>query len=202
MENTLRDLIKILEGRRESDLHIMRHLKFLPVIMEICKRISVCHKNDINSLMRVWELTIKVLMLFCGLTDNRTYMITTNRILPLIDLLSWCLNRPTKYVYSLVFVPNLFQILTMHLKHRLSADFAMLRDDVIEYIFCSGFILKLKQKFMSFDGGLDLSTAMGKVPLALLKSVTFLEALTGYSGFELEFKYIYTMFFFPLLKFN
>lgn len=43
-------------------------------------------------------------------------------------------------------------------------------------------ILKLKQKFLSFNGGLDLSTAMGKVPLALLKSINFLETVTSYVG--------------------
>lgn len=57
-------------------------------------------------------------------------------------------------------------------------------DDVVEYIFNKGILLKIKQNFMSFNGGLDLSTEMGKVPLALLKSVNFLETLTAYLGVE------------------
>lgn len=111
-------------------------------------------------------------------------MLVTNRLMPLIDLLLWCLNRPTKFVYSLGFVPVLFGLLTSHLKHRLNNDYSNFRDDVIEYIFSNGFLLKIKQKFMSFNGGLDLSTGMGKVPLALLKSINFLETLTGYIGYE------------------
>jgi hypothetical protein len=54
----------------------------------------------------------------------------------------------------------------------------------VEYIFSSPLIHKIKHKFLSFKGGLDLSTAMGKVPLALLKSIAFLETLTNYSGFQ------------------
>jgi hypothetical protein len=179
VDNTLKDIIKVLDNQREADLHIMRQLKFIPILMEICKRTTVCHKNEINSLLRLLDTVIKIITKFAGLLDNRTYMLLTNRLVSLVDLLIWCLNRPTKFVYSLGFVPHLFNILLSHLKHRLSSEHIPYREDLIEYIFCSGFIIKLQQKFMSFNGGLDLSTSMGKVPLALLKSVGFLEVLSG-----------------------
>jgi len=179
LENTLKDVLKLLEIQREADLHIMRQLKFIPILMEICKRVAVCHKNEINAMLKVLESAIKILSKFCGLIDNRTYMILTNRLVPLVDLLIWCLNRPTKFVYSLAFVPNLFTILGRHLNHRLPIENIGFREDLIEYIFCSGLIVKLQQKFMSFNSGLDLTTSMGKVPLALLKSVSFLETLTS-----------------------
>ena len=184
VDNTLKDILKILDGQREADLHIMRQLKFIPVLIEISKRTTVCHKNDINNLLRILESVIKIISKFSGLLDNRTYIILSNRLIPLVDLLMWCLNRPTKFVYSLGFVPHLFNILVSHLKHRLAIEYISYREDLIEYIFCSGFIVKLQQKFMSFNGGLDLSTSMGKVPLALLKSVGFLEVLTGVIDLE------------------
>ena len=39
LENVLKDITKVLEGRREADLHIMRQLKFVPLLMEICKKL-------------------------------------------------------------------------------------------------------------------------------------------------------------------
>lgn len=179
VENTLKDILKFLEIQRESDLHIMRQLKFIPLLMEICKKVPLCHKNEMSALLKVLDSVIKILSKFCGLIDNRSYMILTNRLVPVVDLLIWCLNRPTKFVYSLAFVPQLFTILGRHLNHRLPIENIGYREDLIEYIFCSGMIFKLQQKFMSFKGGLDLTTSMGKVPLALLKSVSFLETLTS-----------------------
>jgi len=179
VDNILKDIIKLLDNQKEADLHIMRQLKFIPILMEVCKRVSVCHKNEQDALLRALDSAIKILAKFCGLIDNRTYMIVTNRLVPLIDLLIWCLNRPTKFVYSLTFVPHLFTILGRHLNHRLHMENEGYKEDIIEYVFCSGLIIKLQQKFMSFNGGLDLTTSMGKVPLALLKSVSFLEILTS-----------------------
>ena len=40
LENYLKEISKILEGRKEADLHIMRQLKFIPLLMEICKKIT------------------------------------------------------------------------------------------------------------------------------------------------------------------
>ena len=152
--------------------------------MDLYKNIAICQKTKLNNLLRVIDLSVKVMVFFCTLFDNRNYMLTTNRILPLIDLLSWCLIKPAQYVYSLEFVPSLLQLISSHIKHRVKPENLAQRDQIVEYIFCSGFLNKIKQKFMSFQSGLDLSTAMGKVPLALLKSISFLETLTSYSSFE------------------
>jgi hypothetical protein len=81
--------------RKQADLHLMRKLKFIPILIEICKRISVCHKNEFKHLGRVLEFVIKIIMTFCGLRENRNYMLQTNRMSALIELLNWCLNKPT-----------------------------------------------------------------------------------------------------------
>jgi len=39
LESTLKDIIKLLELRKQGDLHVMRKLKFIPILIEICKRI-------------------------------------------------------------------------------------------------------------------------------------------------------------------
>lgn len=80
--------------RKQADLHLMRKLKYMPILIEICKRISVCHKNEFKHLGRALEYVIKIINIFCGLRENRNYMLQTNRMQALVELLNWCLNRP------------------------------------------------------------------------------------------------------------
>jgi hypothetical protein len=39
LDQTLKEMIKILDMRKQADLHLMRKLKFIPILVEICKRI-------------------------------------------------------------------------------------------------------------------------------------------------------------------
>jgi len=65
LESTLKELIKLLEMKKPGDLHVMRKLKFLPILIEICKRIQICHKSEFKSLGKVLEFVIKLINLFC-----------------------------------------------------------------------------------------------------------------------------------------
>ena len=94
-----------METNREADLHILRQLKFVPSIMEICKRMGMVHKSQLDEWLRVVDSGLTLLVLIVQLQENRTYMLLTNRLVPLVELLLWCLNRPTKSVYSLSCVP-------------------------------------------------------------------------------------------------
>jgi hypothetical protein len=53
----------------------MRKLKFIPILIEICKRIQVCHKNEFKSLGKALEFVIKIISMFCTLRENRNYML-------------------------------------------------------------------------------------------------------------------------------
>jgi hypothetical protein len=70
--------------RKNVYLKVMRKLKYIPIKIEICKRISVCHKNEFKHIGRVLEYVIKIINIFCGLRENRNYMLQTNRMLALI----------------------------------------------------------------------------------------------------------------------
>lgn len=48
LEAILNDIIKVLEKQQSADLHLMRKLKFMPVLIEICKRVSTCEKREIK----------------------------------------------------------------------------------------------------------------------------------------------------------
>lgn len=42
VEAILTDVIKVTEKRMPADLHLMRKLKLVPTLIEICKRVHVC----------------------------------------------------------------------------------------------------------------------------------------------------------------
>lgn len=137
LENNLKEVIKILDMRKQADLHLMRRLKIIPILIEICKRISVCHKNEFKHLGRALEYVIKIINIFCGLRENRNYMLQTNRMQALIELLNWCLNRPTQLFYGINFMPTLFHILTLHVKHRAPYECQEMKEMFIEYLISS-----------------------------------------------------------------
>jgi hypothetical protein len=84
---------------------LFRKLKFIPTLVDICKRIFIIPKVEFKQLGKVIELSVKIISLFCTLRENRNYMLITNRILPLVDLLTWCLNRPTSLFFGIGFLP-------------------------------------------------------------------------------------------------
>lgn len=53
----------------------MRKLKYMPILIEICKRISVCHKNEFKNLGKALDYVIKIINIFCGSRENRNYML-------------------------------------------------------------------------------------------------------------------------------
>ena len=66
LESTLKEILKILDMRKHTDLHIMRKLKYIPILIEICKRISVCHKNEFKNLGKILDYVVKIINIFCG----------------------------------------------------------------------------------------------------------------------------------------
>ena len=50
VEAILTDIIRVLERKNSGDLHLMRKLKLIPLLIEICKRVSTCHKAEIKQL--------------------------------------------------------------------------------------------------------------------------------------------------------
>lgn len=83
------------------------------------------------------EWSIKIISIFCTMRENKNYMLQTNRLVPLFDLLHWCLNRATQLFYGIGFLPQLFQLLTLHLKHRCPYECMQSKEYLIELLLCS-----------------------------------------------------------------
>jgi hypothetical protein len=61
--------------RKQADLHFMRKLKFIPILIDICKRIQVTHRNEYKHLGKALDYVIKIINVLCGLRENRNYML-------------------------------------------------------------------------------------------------------------------------------
>jgi hypothetical protein len=156
----------------------MRGVKIVSCLVEILKKPAVCHKSEIKNLGKIIELVIQILMYFSSIIENRNYMLVTNRVTALIDLLLWVLNKPTKIPLGISFLPDLIYLITVHIKHRLPFEYLTMKDDFLEYLFLSNVLVKFKQKYVSMVGPLDLTSGFGSFPLVLLKSLSMIEALT------------------------
>ncbi len=53
MENNVREIGKMLEQRKDNDLVVLRQSKFLPSLMEFCKRMQTSYKNQYREAVRV-----------------------------------------------------------------------------------------------------------------------------------------------------
>lgn len=188
-ESVLKDTIKLLDQRKEADLHVIRQLKFIPCIMEIVKKVWSCPKHEVKYVLRLLETITRFLTIFSGLSENRTYLEVTNRLIPLIDLISWILNKTLKEMIELNYVPQLFHLFTILLKHRLPPEHRHFKDYFVEYLLNSGILSKLKQKLTQLQGPLDLTS--NNFSLLLLKCVGFLESLTTFPGWGLGDKPAY-----------
>lgn len=61
MEAILNDVIKVLELKKIADLHLMRKLKFIPTLIDMCKRISMCPRQELKHLGKALGLVIKII---------------------------------------------------------------------------------------------------------------------------------------------
>ena len=180
IETTLKDVQKILASNNENDLHILRTNKFISYLIEVTKSVNVCHKNDLGPFVKLLDNVVQLIYVVCSVKENRTYMLITNRVIPLVDLLLWSWNNASKYIYCLNYIPQLFHLIGFLMKHKIGEFKEKYKEPVLEYIIYCGLLIKLKQRFTSFSSGLDLTSYAGKIPLALLKAISMLEVVTSH----------------------
>jgi hypothetical protein len=179
LENNLKETIRILEQKKINDLHIMRQTKIIQCLVEVLKKPAVCHKGEIKNLGKILEHVVKIISTFSTLLENRNYMVVTNRLSVIVDLLMWILNKPSKIPLGISFLPDLIYLITIHIKHRIPFEHLPMKDDFIELILLSNVLVKFKQKYCSLVGPIDLTTGFGSFPLFLLKSLGMIDALTS-----------------------
>ena len=130
------------------------------------------------------DLIVNILYKFITLRENRIYLLVTNRLISLVDLLIWCLVKTPKFIFGITFIPHLLHIFTVTIKQRLPFEYLKFKEEFISYIICSNLLSKITNKiYNSVNGPLDLSE-MGSLPSLILYSMTFIEAITTYMSKE------------------
>ena len=56
---------------------------------------------------------MQILLIFVTTRENRDYMLSTNRVMLLTDLLAWTLNKPMYLFYGSTYVPQLLEVITI-----------------------------------------------------------------------------------------
>ena len=69
--------------------------------------------DEIKDLIRSIELAMQILLIFVTTRENRDYMLSTNRVMLLTDLLAWTLNKPMHLFYGSTYVPQLLEVITI-----------------------------------------------------------------------------------------
>lgn len=81
------------------------------------------------------------------------------------------------YSIGISFLPQLFYILTLTIKQTVPYSYQGFKEDILEYLICTGIGAKIKQKFQVFAGPLDLTSSMGLIPNLIIKGICFLDTL-------------------------
>ena len=178
IESLLKELIKILDQKKQNDLNILRQTRVIYSLVEVLKKPASCHKSEMKALGKILQLILKILYSFSSLLENKNYMIVTNRISIMADLLLWVLNKPTKIPLGISFLPDLIQIITLHIKHRIAFEGLRMKEDLLEYLLLSNIVGKFKSKYVSLSGPSEITTGFGSFSLVLLKSLAMFETLT------------------------
>ena len=112
------------------------------------------------------------------LRENRNFLLITNRALPLVDLLIWSWNQSAKFLQCLDYIPQIMHIITLLLKSKLPEDKNFFKSSLIEYICFSGFLSKIKSKFITFNESAEVVESTHRTSNIIAKTLNFLETLT------------------------
>ena len=191
IESMLKELIKILDQKKQNDLNILRQTKLIYSLVEVLKKPASCYKKEMKSLGKILELILKILCLFSTIQENKNYMIVTNRISIIADLLSWILNKPTKIPLGISFLPDLIQIIIVHIKHRIAFECLSMKNDLLEYLLLSNIVEKFKDKYILLSGPAEITAGFGSFSFVLLKSLAMFETLTNQININFLTKPVY-----------
>lgn len=87
MDVLVKEILKIVDNNNENDLHLIRSTRIIHLLVEICKSIHVCHKKEYRTMVILLNCCTRLLVRICSNKQNRSYMLLTNSVIPLVDLL-------------------------------------------------------------------------------------------------------------------
>lgn len=172
VSTALRELIRFQETRSECDLHTFRRLGG---IHRVAKWAS-CATAAVS--FKVATEALRALRVSCEIAANRDYLLATNCLPELVDLLVWALTK----FKNRELVQGALDAVTLPLRHSTCETYELVRRNVIPYIVNAGTMVYLADRFDQFRKGFS----SGSDTHFLLKCVGFLEALTARASIRLQ----------------
>lgn len=146
INSIFKEIHKLVDKHNENDLHILRSNRFISIFIDFIKKSHFCSKFDFPYFIKILNDHFSILSKLCLIKENRNYLYFTNRVIPLVELFSWSSgmipNNP-----ELSFFPELLNLLSFLLRHKVPKEKYFFKKSLIEYIFFSGFFNKIKKKF-------------------------------------------------------
>lgn len=169
---------KIIDKNNEQDYNVMRQIRFISTMIEFFKCSHFCLKFEFQGFVEILNEHFKILNKLCVLRDTRLYMILTNKIVPIIEILSWSWSHSYKAIEILDYIPQALHLLTFLFKQKVSEEHMGLKTNLAEYVFYCGFFTKVRQRFLAFNTSTDSNASTSKVSLLITKTLNFIEAIT------------------------
>lgn len=187
------------QSQCEADFMLVCKVGAAGHVIDVCSRLRAsvcvptsCAERDMpHSCRQMRNVTLSALK-WLGLLSkhkvSRMFCLLTNRILPLADLAVACLDAhfhaeapaADAQSVSILFLPQLLHVLSLHVRQGLPDAVASLRRLLISYFLVSKLSGKLRDFFQQAEiRGLKLFDGASPVPLFLLRSMGFLGTLVN-----------------------
>lgn len=95
---------------------VLRTSRFTSVFIELIKISHIIPKFELNDFIKILDNHLNILYKFCILEDNRKFMLLTNKIIPLIELLSWSWSHSMISFGCLNYIPQLIHLIALLVK--------------------------------------------------------------------------------------
>ena len=169
---------KIVDKNNEQDYIVLRQIRFINVMIDFFKCSHFCLKFELQSFVEILNDHFKILNKLSVLKDTRLFMILTNKIIPIIEILSWSWSHSSKAIEALDYIPQALHLLTFLFKQKVDSEHLNLKQNLAEYVFYCGFFVKIRQRFVAFNLSVDSSGGTSKVSLLVTKTLNFIDAIT------------------------
>lgn len=180
MGEVLTEIHRVIDKHEESDYVILRQVRFIDIMTEFFKSSHSCCKFEKAKFIEVLNSHFKILNKLAVLKENRKYMLLTNRVIPIIDLLSWSWCHQSGLIVFLEYIPKLLGLLTILLKQKLEKEYDDLRRLYIDYIFFCGFFDRVHKKFNTHNPYIEDSALSFKTSLRTIRTLNFIEVMTEF----------------------
>lgn len=99
------EINRIMDKFHEPDLSVLRNSRFVPVFIDLIKISHIIPKFELNDFIMILDSHLNILQRFCVISENRRFMLLTNKVTALMELLSWSWSHSIASFSCLHYIP-------------------------------------------------------------------------------------------------